>query len=87
MLAGTTRAPDEIVAVVPPTLAECTVEKVAVNAVMAGCKPEYLPVVLAAVEAGVYRHVQYARAALHAVVLGADRDRERPDPAAHRHEH
>ena len=51
MLAGTTRAPDEIVAVVPPTLAECTVEKVAVNAVMAGCKPEYLPVVLAAVEA------------------------------------
>ncbi len=51
MLAGTSRAPDEIVAVVPPTLAECTVEKVAVNAVMAGCKPEYLPVVLAAVEA------------------------------------
>lgn len=51
MLAGTTRAPDELVAVVPPTLAECTVEKVAVNAVMAGCRPEYLPVVLAAVEA------------------------------------
>ncbi|WP_419945506.1 thioredoxin family protein [Candidatus Poriferisodalis sp.] len=51
MLAGTSRAPDEIVAVVPPALAPCTVEKVAVNAVMAGCKPEYLPVVLAAVEA------------------------------------
>ncbi len=51
MLDGTTRAPDEIVAVVPPDLVECTVEKVAVNAVMAGCKPEYLPVVLAAVEA------------------------------------
>lgn len=51
MLAGTTRAPDEIVAVVPPDLVECTVEKVAVNAVMAGCRPEYLPVVLAAVEA------------------------------------
>ena len=43
--------PDEIVAVVPPDLVECTVEKVAINAVMAGCKPEYLPVVLAAVEA------------------------------------
>jgi hypothetical protein len=50
MLEGTTRAPDEIVAVVPPDLVECTVEKVAVNAVMAGCKPEHLPVVLAALE-------------------------------------
>jgi len=51
MCAGTTRAPDEVVAVVPPDLVECTVEKVAVNAVMAGCRPEYLPVVLAAIEA------------------------------------
>ena len=51
MLAGTSRAPDEIVAVVPPDLVEVTVEKVAVNAVMAGCRPDYLPVVLAAVEA------------------------------------
>ncbi len=50
MLAGTKRAPDEIVAVVPPDLVPCTVEKVAINAVMAGCKPEYLPVVLTAVE-------------------------------------
>lgn len=51
MLRGTRRAPDEVVAVVPPDLAPCTVEKVAINAVMAGCLPEYLPVVLAAVEA------------------------------------
>lgn len=51
MLEGTTRPPDEVVAVVPPDLAPCTVEKVAINAVMAGCKPEYLPVVLTAVEA------------------------------------
>jgi hypothetical protein len=51
MLEGTTRAPEEVVAVVPPDLAPCSVEKVAINAVMAGCKPEYLPVVLAAVEA------------------------------------
>ncbi|NKB60144.1 MAG: thioredoxin [Alphaproteobacteria bacterium] len=51
MLAGTTRAPDEVIGHVPPNLVECTVEKVAINAVMAGCKPEYLPVVLAAVEA------------------------------------
>jgi hypothetical protein len=51
MLAGTSREPHEIVAVVPPDLADCTVEKVAVNAVMAGCRPEYLPVILAAVNA------------------------------------
>ena len=51
MLEGTTRPPDEIIGNVPPNLVPCTVEKVAINAVMAGCKPEYLPVVLAAVEA------------------------------------
>jgi hypothetical protein len=51
MLTGTSRRFDDVVAVVPPNLVECSVEKVAVNAVMAGCLPEYLPVVLAAVEA------------------------------------
>ncbi len=51
MLQGTTRAPDEIVATVPPDLVPCSVEKVAINAVLAGCLPEHLPVVLAAVEA------------------------------------
>lgn len=51
MLEGTTRAPDEVVAVIPPNLVPVTVEKVAVNAVLAGCRPAYLPVVLAAVEA------------------------------------
>jgi hypothetical protein len=51
MLAGTSRDPQDVVAVVPPDLVECTVEKVAINAVLAGCRPEYLPVVLAAVEA------------------------------------
>lgn len=51
MLGGTTRDPSDVVAVVPPDLIEVTVEKVAVNAVMAGCKPEYMPVVLAALEA------------------------------------
>jgi hypothetical protein len=51
MLGGTSRSPEDVVATVPPDLVECTVEKVAINAVMAGCKPEYLPVVLAALEA------------------------------------
>lgn len=51
MLQGTTRDAQDIVAIVPPDLVEVTVEQIAINAVMAGCKPEYLPVVLAAVEA------------------------------------
>ena len=51
MLEGTSRATDEVVALVPPAIVACTVEKVAVNSVMAGCRPEYLPVVLAALEA------------------------------------
>ena len=51
MLEGTTRAPDDVVATVPPDLVPVTVEKIAINAVLAGYKPEYLPVVIAAVEA------------------------------------
>jgi hypothetical protein len=56
MLACTSRGPDEIVGRMRPTLFreawEYTVEKVAVNAVMAGCKPEYFPVVLAMAASG-----------------------------------
>jgi thiol-disulfide isomerase/thioredoxin len=51
MLEGTTRPPEHIVATVPPDLAEVSVEKVAIAAVMAGCLPEHLPWVLTAVEA------------------------------------
>jgi hypothetical protein len=56
MLAGTSRRPDEIVGRLRPTAFrefwEFTVEKVAVNAVMAGARPEYLPVILAALASG-----------------------------------
>jgi hypothetical protein len=51
MLKGTTRAPNAVIGQIPPYLAPCTIEKVAINAVMAGCKPEYMPVLLAALEA------------------------------------
>lgn len=51
MLAGTTRKPDDIIGLIPPNLSECTVEKAAINAVMAGCRPEYFPVVLSTIEA------------------------------------
>jgi hypothetical protein len=51
MLAGTSRDAREVVARLDPRQGEATVERVAINAVMAGCAPAYLPVVLAAVEA------------------------------------
>ena len=51
MLTGTSRDPQDVVAVMPPNMGEVTVEKIAINCVLAGCKPEYLPVVIAAVEA------------------------------------
>jgi hypothetical protein len=51
MLATTRRAAGELVGEVPPNFGRATVEKLAVNAVMAGCRPDYFPVVLAVVEA------------------------------------
>ena len=51
MLAATRRAAQEEIAVLAPNLAPLTIEKAAINAVMAGCTPEYFPVVLAATEA------------------------------------
>jgi len=41
--------PDLILGEVGPNMGEATIEKVAINAVMAGCKPEHFPVVIAAV--------------------------------------
>jgi hypothetical protein len=51
MLSSTPRPRDALVAEVPPNYGRATVEKLAVNAVMAGCRPEYFPVVLAVLEA------------------------------------
>jgi len=51
MLQGTQRDPKEVLGLMPPDYEPCTVEKVAINAVMAGCRPEYMPVLIAAVEA------------------------------------
>ena len=56
MLTGTSHAPDEIIEIVNRMSRKvewiATVEKVAVNAVMAGCKPQYMPVLLAMAELG-----------------------------------
>src|SRR2546428_3678600 len=50
-VAASGRDGGELVALVPPNYGRATVEKLAVNAVMAGCRPEYMPVVIAAIEA------------------------------------
>ena len=57
MLKGTSHPPDKIVGRLRPTAFreywEFTVEKVAVNAVMAGARPEYFPVILALASSGI----------------------------------
>jgi hypothetical protein len=50
MLRGTDLPPDRVIGTVESLRGQATVEKIAVNAVMAGCRPEYLPVILAVVE-------------------------------------
>jgi hypothetical protein len=50
-LAQNDRYPDEVIAVLPPTQVDCTVEKVAINAVMAGAPPESLELLIAAITA------------------------------------
>ncbi|MFC2002200.1 hypothetical protein ACFLUZ_06875 [Chloroflexota bacterium] len=51
MLEGTELPRHHVVGLVEPVPAEATVEKIAINAVMAGCLPQYMPVIIAAVEA------------------------------------
>lgn len=51
MLNGSDRDAAEIIGKAPPDNVPCSIEKIAINAVMAGCKPEYFPVVIASVEA------------------------------------
>lgn len=45
------RDPQEVVGVIPPGNGVATIEKIAINCVMAGCKPEYVPIVITAVRA------------------------------------
>ena len=51
MVAGSGLDPTHEVGVMDPERGVATVEKLAINAVMAGCRPEYMPVIVAAVEA------------------------------------
>jgi hypothetical protein len=51
MLAATARDPQDTIGPTPPRMRVATLEKIAINAVLAGCRPEYFPVVLAALDA------------------------------------
>jgi len=51
MLKGSDLDPDYIITAVDPIGGQATIEKIAVNAVMAGCKPEYMPILITALEA------------------------------------
>ncbi len=51
MLTGTDLAPDHLVATIIPRMGKATVERIAVNAVMAGALPTYMPVLIAGVKA------------------------------------
>jgi hypothetical protein len=58
-VAASGRGADELVAEMPPRFGRATVQKIAINAVMAGCRPEYLPVVVAAVRGLCHPHFAY----------------------------
>ena len=51
MIAHVGRDPQESLGAIPPRGGEATIEKLAINAVMGGARPEHFPVVLAAMEA------------------------------------
>jgi len=50
-LSFTTRAPDDVLGVVPQEGRKATIQSIAVNGVMAGCRPEYMPLLVAIVDA------------------------------------
>lgn len=51
MLAATSLGPDEVITVLAPGMGVATTKMVAINAVMAGCRPGHLPVLIAAIKA------------------------------------
>jgi len=50
-VAASGRKADDMIGLIPPRKGRATIEAIAINAVMAGCQPEYMPVIVATVEA------------------------------------
>jgi len=61
MLSGTRLKPDQLIALIPPRMGAATVQVIAINAVMAGAKPEHLPLLISAVESAVQPEVELRR--------------------------
>lgn len=51
MIKASGRASDKEIGEIPPAQGIATIEKLAINAVMAGCRPEYFPIIITAIEA------------------------------------
>lgn len=73
MLSGTTRSPDEVIGRVPYRNGIATVKKIAINAVMAGAKPEYLPIIISAMEClteeGTYTHMMSSEGSFTLMIM------------------
>ncbi len=67
MLSATDRQPGDVIGKIPPNYGTATVEKIAINAVMAGASPEFLPVIIAAVSAAAA-----GRFPLHGTIASTD---------------
>lgn len=61
MLAGTRYKPDHLLGLVPPRMGAATIQMIAINAVMAGAKPDHLPVIIAAIEAALKPEAELRR--------------------------
>ncbi|MFC1910040.1 hypothetical protein ACFLXC_01950 [Chloroflexota bacterium] len=61
MLSGTSLKPDQLIGLIPPMMGAATVQMVAIHAVMAGAKPEHLPVIIAAVKAAIRPEAELRR--------------------------
>jgi hypothetical protein len=73
ILSGTRRSPDEVIGRIPYRNGIATVKKIAINAVMAGAKPEYLPVIIAAMEClaeeGTYTHMMSSEGSFTLMIM------------------
>jgi hypothetical protein len=73
MLTGTRRSADEVIGRVPYRNGIATIEKIAINAVMAGAKPEYLPMIIAAMEClteeGTYTHMMSSEGSFTLMIM------------------
>jgi hypothetical protein len=61
MLSGTNYPHDQLIGLIPPRMGAATLQVIAINAVMAGAKPQHLPVIIAAIKAAIQPEVELRR--------------------------